>query len=49
MGERAIKGRALRLHADPDGRVIEFHQVLDAVGAKDDKPSSPSVATTLQQ
>ena len=35
MGEWAIKGWHQLFCADPDGRVIEFHQVLDAVGAKD--------------
>jgi glyoxylase I family protein len=35
MGEWAIKGWHQLFCADPDGRVIEFHQVLDAMGAKD--------------
>ena len=45
MGEWAIKGWHQLFCADPDGRVIEFYQVLDAVGASaTHKASSPSVA-----
>lgn len=32
MGEWAIKGWHQLFCADPDGRVIEFHQVLDSAG-----------------
>lgn len=43
MGEWAIKGWHQLFCADPDGRVIEFHQVIEGATEREKAISSPNV------